>query len=115
MTISYVKDPKYASVSRYRWSLTDLDGTGRALSNPMAADKSVQVTGTFNSGTVTMQGSNQNPAVDWSTLHDPTGVVLTFTTAGIMAIMESPLHIRPIMTGTAGAALVNVDLISKGN
>jgi len=108
----------YASPGVIIWRLTDTDGTGLPMNRSLAPDKTVQVGGTFNSGTVTIQGTNDDPKKDiptqWDTLHNPLGTVLTFTTARIDAIMENPLFIRAIMTGTVGAAAVKVTICNKG-
>ena len=113
-----VDNPKYASPGVITWILTDTDGTGNAVNRSLAADKTVQVGGAFNSGTVTIQGTNDDPKqtqpAQWDTLHNPLGIALTFTAARIDAIMENPLFIRAIMTGTVGAASVKVSVVNKG-
>lgn len=114
MTINFVRDNRYASINMVNWTLLDTDGVGKQIQNYRSPDRTVHVHGTFNSGTVTIQGSNQDPPVNWDTLHDPTGTAITFTTNGIRAIVENPLFIRPVLTGTAGAASVVVGLASRG-
>ena len=113
-----VNNTKYASPGVITWTLTDLDGVGSPVNRSLAADKTVQIGGTFNSGTVTLQGSNDDPKqvnpMQWDTLHDPLGVAITATAVKIVAIMENPLFIRPVMTGTVGAASVKVTMVSKG-
>lgn len=118
MTIAVVRNTKYASPGVLSWTLTNTDGTGAPINRSMAPDKTIQVGGVFNSGTVTLQGTNDDPSqvnpVQWDTLHNPLGTALTFTAARIDAIMENPLFMRAIMTGTAGAASVKVSIVSKG-
>ena len=113
MTINFVRDKTYASISVVRWTLLDTDGVGKQIQNFRSPDRTIHVNGTFNSGTVTIQGSNEDPPINWDTLHDPTGVAITFTVSGIKAIVGNPLFIRPILTGAAGAASVVVALASK--
>lgn len=116
---SLTRNTKYASPGVISWLLTDLDGVGVHVNRAMAPDKTVQIGGTFNSGTVTIQGTNDDPKqvnpVQWDTLHDPLGAVLTATTNKIAAIMENPLFIRAILTGAIGAAAVKVTIANKGS
>jgi len=100
------------AVNVQSWNILNTDVTGDAANNPGAPDKTVQVSGTFNSGTITMQGSMDS--INWATLHDPSGVALTFTAAGINTIAENPVYIRPLGSGFAGAANVLVQLCARG-
>lgn len=74
-------------------SWTGLSGTqnGDGVKFARFPDKTVTVSGTFTG--ITIQGSND--ATNWVSLHDPQGVVITFTAAGAQAISENPLYIRP--------------------
>lgn len=101
-------------VSVFRWVLTDADGNGAYITIPNSPDRSVQVFGTFNSGTVTIQGTNEPDPLNPQTLHAPDGGNLAFTAAGIEAILENPMKIRPVLSGTAGAASVAVLIMSRG-
>ena len=103
----------FGKVNQHRWTLAPGDLTGDAANNPGAADRTVQVTGDFGAGTVTIQGSNQHPPVFWSTMHDTSGADLLFSVAGIEVILENPLYIRPILSGGTGTG-VQIDLISRG-
>lgn len=68
-----------------------------------ARAKSVQVTGTFNSNTLTMQGSNDG--INWYTLKDINGNDVTFTAAGLKSIATPCLFIRPSDGGSTGVTL----------
>lgn len=103
-----------AQAALFRWSLTTADATGSAISLPASPDKTVQVFGTFDTGTITIQGSNEFEPTTWATLHDHSGAEITFTAAGIELIAENPLHIRAIATGGAGNIAVTVLLLVKG-
>jgi hypothetical protein len=76
-----------------------------------ANDRSVQVTGTFSTSTVTIQGSNDG--TNWFTLNTPQGTAMNFTAAGLLAVQEHTRFIRPIVTGGTGTALV-ITLFAKG-
>lgn len=76
--------------------------TTTPLQLPNYPDKTVQVSGTFNSATVTIQGSNNGTT--YVTLHKPDGTDATFTTDAICQILENPVFIRAsAASGTATA------------
>jgi len=88
---------------------TNTDGTRVQLNR--YPDKTVQVDGTFGAaGQVTIQGSNDGTT--WATLSDPQGNLLVITSAGIKAISENPLYIRPLAAGDGTTAL-NVRLLAS--
>lgn len=93
------------SVAQVKWVLATGD-VGLPISLTDFADRSVQVTGTFGGGTVTLEGSNDG--TNWKTLRDPQGVALSFTTADIKQVMETTLYTRANLNG--GAA-VNVNIV----
>jgi hypothetical protein len=81
---------------------------GTPLDATRLQDKTVTVTGTFGTGgALTIKGSNDG--VNYTVLTDPQGNALTFTAAGVEAIMENPLFIRPEMT--AGTGTIDIDCI----
>jgi len=79
-------------------NLTEADSSPQAVELVEFADRSVQVVGTFNGGTVAIQGSNNG--VDWATLTDPQGNSLSVTSARLEQIQELTRYIRPSLTGT---------------
>ena len=102
-------------VHLYTWDMID-DSTGVGVSVPGAADKSVQVVGTFNTATISMQGSNDGTT--WFELN----AVQNFTTAisstadatpGIQQIGENTLWVRPLEAGGAGTVAVTVYLLCR--
>ena len=102
-----------ASVSRtdnpgrsvlHTWNLTTADPTGDLVSNPGAADRSIQfVAGTAGSATVALQGSNDG--TNWIALTDGQGNAISFTASGVEMVAENMLHYRAILT-TAGSGAV---------
>ena len=74
------------------------------------ADKTVQVDGTFGTGTVTIEGSNDG--VSFFGLKDPNGTAISFTAAGMAAILENPRYIKPVITGATGAS-INVRITGR--
>jgi hypothetical protein len=94
------------------WSGMANGDSGAAYVNVSAADRSVQVTGTFGaSGTVKIQGSNDTS--NFAQLHDAAGDELSFTAAGIEAIAEVTQHIRPIVTGGDETTSLTTTLLTR--
>lgn len=85
------------------WETVTCGDTGRAVELKDFNDNTVQVTGTFNSQTLTIQGSNDNST--WFTLKDFTGADATFTAAGGALLAEAPRYIRPSFSGSSGGNL----------
>lgn len=66
-------------------------------------DRTVQVSGTFGSATVILQGSNDGST--WFPLTKPGATAISFTAAGGCAIVETPLYLRPSSSGGTASAL----------
>lgn len=98
-------------VHKNTWTgLTGTD-TGAAHSCPQLADKTVQISGTFATATVVIEGSNDGGST-WFTLTDPQGNNISKTAAAMETIAENPQMIRPKLTaGTTDA--INVTVISQ--
>lgn len=96
----------------YTWPAMANGDLGAALPYSALADRSVQVFGTFGSGSATIQGSNDG--TNWATLTDLQGNDLIITTAKIEMVTEITRFIRPSVTGT-GTTSLTVVLFAKGN
>ena len=71
----------------------------------------MQVTGTFGSGTITLQGSNDG--TNFSAITDPAGNDIALTAAGIIDFSTAAAYIRPASSGgTADDVTVTVILRS---
>uniref|UniRef100_A0A6M3IMA3 Uncharacterized protein n=1 Tax=viral metagenome TaxID=1070528 RepID=A0A6M3IMA3_9ZZZZ len=94
----------------FKWTpLTSTNTTGNPIEVPEYTDKTVQVYGTFDSGTVTIQGSNDvEGSPTYFTLNDPSSAALTFTSARGEAILENPRIIQPVLSGAGGTASITV-------
>jgi hypothetical protein len=76
------------------------------------ADRCFQVSGTFGAGgSLTIQGSNDGAT--WSTLADPQGTALTFTSARIEQALELPRYVRPSVTAGDGTTNLVVTLCMR--
>lgn len=110
-----------ASVIHIVWTGLDADDTGLPVKTAKYADKCVQIYGTFDTTTVTMQGSCDERAdpdhVDhasavWFSLVDPQGNAIAKTAAGAEQVLENPLWIRPSVSGGASTS-ITVALVAK--
>jgi len=92
------------------WPALDGDDTGRWFPVGSFNDNLVQITGTFDSNTLTMQGSNDDADTKTAfTLTDYLGLDVTFTAAGAVSIKDAPKYIRPSL-GSGASSAVNVKM-----
>lgn len=85
--------------------------TGQPIQRPDYLDRSFQVTGNFGSGTVVCEGSNDG--VNWFTLTNVAGGSISFTSAGLMQVVEATAWIRPHMTAGSSASAVATMLLRR--
>ena len=86
------------------WTLGNAD-SGSVHDAANLPDKTFQVVGTWGSATLVIQGSNDG--TNWTTLNDPQGGALSFTTGSPTdVIAENPRYVRPTTSGGTGTALV---------
>lgn len=79
-----------------------------------AGDRTVQVTGTFGvGGTVIIEGSLDGAT--WFGLRDPTSTAISFTAAGLKAILEAVPYIRPRVTAGDGTTSITVKIYHRRN
>lgn len=105
-TITPVATVKDGRTHNLLWETMGIADTGASFEIPGAADKTVTVTGTFGSATVTLEGSNDDAI--WFPLTDLQGADIALTVAGMKLIVENPRFIRPITSGGTGT---DVDVI----
>lgn len=104
------------------WAGLNGADTGQPFANAaMFADKTVQIFGTFDSKTVTLEGSNDPRVLSdpsnavWFTLTDPSSTAISKTSAAGEGVLENPRFIRPSVSGPAGSASITVILAAKGS
>lgn len=90
--------------------LSEEDVTPPVIESPEWGDRSIQVAGTFNGGTVSFQGSNDG--ITWATLNDPQGNALTFTASRIEQLLEIALYMRAVVTAGTGLN-INVNVLMR--
>lgn len=89
-----------------RWETIDGSDTGQVFDLQDYNDNTVTVTGTFDSNTLTMQGSNDG--TNWFTLTDNNGSSIAFAAAGGAYIAQAPRYIRPSLGSGASS---DIDVI----
>lgn len=106
-----ITEPDNDGVILVTWeTLTDGD-SGEPVLVARYADKTVHSDGSYSgSGSITMQGSNNNTA--WFTLsdHADTDISLTADTVGAV-IAQNPLWIRPLVASGDGSTDIDVFLV----
>ena len=112
-TLGYTVDNLIGGVKVVTWGpLTSTDLDGSPFVCPQWADKCIQVYGTPNGGTVTIQGSNDaSGSVTYATIHDPQGNDLAFTAAGIEQVLENTYLVRPLLSGAGGSTSLTVKML----
>lgn len=90
--------------------LTSANNVGSAMEWVHGRDRSVQITGTFDSATVILQGSNDGSI--WSTLTDPQGNAISKTSADLEQISEATRYIRPSTSGGGGSQSITVTVFA---
>lgn len=94
-----------------QWTLTNSDTDGDWYVFPSYGDKTYHVFGTFSGGTVTFEGSNENVASPTSVFNckDSDHNEISVTAAnGAGLILESPIRMRPKLTGGSGQTITVV-------
>lgn len=94
----------------YTWEAMGDDDSGKWLDLPAAADKTVQLGGTWASATIVLQGSMDKVTV--FTLTDADGNAISATDDALALIRENTRYIRPVSSGGSGTD-VDVYLLTK--
>ncbi len=84
---------------------------GEAIEIPGRADMCVQVVGTFDTATLTMQGSNDG--TNWAPLTDPADADIAMTVTGISQIMEKTKFVRPLVSSVGATTDLDVFLFVR--
>ncbi len=90
---------------------------GDALVRTNFKDVCVQVKGTFDGATLTMQGTNDITSETWFTLTDGVSIAaggdVVFTTAGAKKIGETPYKIRPLVSSVGALTDLDVTMVAS--
>lgn len=85
------------------WANVTENDTCTAVTLASYSDKSIQVEGTFGTGSVACQGSNDG--TNFRALTDPGQTTIAITSAGIKQVTEATIKTRPAITAGSGATL----------
>lgn len=86
--------------------------TGAPAQLPGSGDKSIAVTGTFGAaGSCTLEGSNDG--TNFFALTNPTGSVIAITSAGMQAVTEACIYIRPHVTAGDGTTSLTATVFCR--
>lgn len=99
------------NVSLVRWTGLGNADQGEATELTNKADRTIQVFGTWGSATLVVEGSLDG--VNYETLTDPQGNLLSFTTNRIETVTEAVRYIRPRTSGGTGTDVTAI-LLSRG-
>lgn len=94
------------------WATAASGDTGDPLQMPGFSDRSVQISGTFDAGTVVIQGSNDG--TNWVTLSDPQGNAISKTSAALEQILEITRYVRFSTSGGGGSMAVDINMLITG-
>jgi len=87
------------------------DSYGAAIACPVSVDKTVHISGTFDSRTVVIEGSMDG--TNYVTLKDPQGLAMSYTSADMEVVLGNPLWIRPKCIRGEGLPNVTIVLLIK--
>lgn len=111
-TFSYPAD----GVTHVLWeALTESDTASPILvKGAQTAISSVQVTGTFGSGVIAMQGSNVDGGTGgYVTLQDIEGADVSLSAAGAQDFSTAMLHLKPVATTAGTGRDVDIHLVLR--
>lgn len=110
-TVTRATDGGVTDVWLATWPAMGNADTGTAVAMSGAADRSVQIEGTFAGATVVLQGSNDGS--NWQSLTDPQGNAISKAAAALEQISELTRYIRPTTSGGGGSS-ITVTVLLKG-
>ena len=99
------------SVMSIVWTpLTSANTAGNAVAFPQWRDRTVAITGTFDSCTVVLEGSLDG--TNYFTLSDPQGNAISKTAAALEAVSEMVRFVRPSVSSAGASTSITVTLLA---
>lgn len=95
------------NTKKVSWTLTGTND-GAPAKFPDFPDRSVQITGTFDTTTVVLEGSNDGS--NYQTLTDDAGNALSFTAAGLKQSVVYSEYVRPRITADGGSGSITITM-----
>lgn len=110
VTITDVSEKGDGSCLKIAWASMANGDTGAAVRYPKHNDKSIQVTGTFGTGgSVAVEGSNDE--TNFAALRSPDSSTIAITSAGVRAVLENTVQVRPHVTAGDGTTALIVTML----
>lgn len=106
-TITPVVETLAKGMVKVTWEGLTENDTAAAVPLGAFNEKCVQVLGTFGSSTVIFEGSNDG-GTTFAGLNDHATDAISFTSAGIAQVLETPEYVRP---SASGGTSQDVDII----
>lgn len=113
MAVTVTVDYPHRGVCRARWTGLEDDDTGDAAGFDKRRDrKVVQVTGTFDSQTVALEGSLDGTT--FAALSPDGATPFAIAAAGIFVIFEDVRFVRPVISDEGGTVDIDVTIEAVG-
>ena len=116
-TINHLPRQQAAGVRAYRhvWQGLGLGDDGQAVKLPGAADRTIQVFGSFTGGaSVTFECSLEATPTNWFPCTDLQGNAISLSAAGGEFVVENAVWYRPRVVSGDGSTDIDVVLFSRG-
>lgn len=94
---------------RVTWAAMAGSDVGEAYEIYGYNDRTVQAQGTFDSGTVVLQGTVDG--TNYQGLRDPSSTAISFTAAGLKGVLEAVHKVRPSVSGGGGSCAIDLTLL----
>lgn len=93
------------------WSGLAQGDEGQHIQSVGYADRSIQVDGNFDGGSIEIRGSNDG--ISYYVLTDPQGNSLNFTTAKIEQVSEITRFIKPVVVSGGASTNIKVSMLLR--
>lgn len=101
------------STLKVQWTPVTEADTCAPVTYPECSDKSFQIEGTFGGSTTVLKGSNDG--TNYEGLRDPGGTAISFTAAGLKAVLENTVFIQPVSSSGSSQILTITMLLHLTN
>lgn len=103
-----ITDLRYGDGYTVKWTSMAGSDVGAPFEIYGYNDRTIQADGTFDSGTVVLQGTLDG--TNYQGLRDPSSTAISFTAAGLKGVLEAVYKVRPSVSGGGGSCAITVTL-----
>ena len=115
-TATPVKIKETPNIFMVEWLLTDADPEGDYYAFPSYADKTLHVFGTFDSGSVVIDGSNEDtPSGNGFVVQDSNHSSISLSSNGGAVMLHAPWKVRPRFNGGGASRSVTVRMVGSSH